>query len=134
MDITLKKATFKQPHKFRRMAAEAVKARLYVPGWELMPTLYNFYERLEHWRTIIGKKDVIVIAYYGDVPVGVCLLDSKSMSMTFVRKRHRRQKIGTKMIKKALGTRKRFTYGRGTVSTVGFFKTFPGAKMDDYWW
>lgn len=133
MAITFKRATKHHSKVFRTLAADALKARLYVPGWMLFDDLDSLVNYEEHRPIIIG--DSIVVAYNNDNPVGVCIISCKNgrvpESMTFVRKRLRRSGIGTKLLKKALGKRIRFRYGDGTRSTKGFFKQFKGAQYDE---
>lgn len=126
MNITYRKATAKQPVKFRGMADEALKARLFVWGWQLSGWLGELRARIE-----FKEYESIVIAYDDGVPVGVCVMISKwgkddiPTSGTFVRKAYRRMRIGTNLIKKA--RKQEFYHGTGLHGIEPFFNQFSGA-------
>lgn len=125
MNVVLKKST--TVDKMRELAAEALKARLFVPGWELSYELQTIKQAVDHG---VYKKS-LTLAYIDDVPVGICLwIKWKSRAptlMTFVRKKHRRSGIGTKLIKKAIGDGKKFRYELGLKTAREFFEQFPNA-------
>lgn len=134
MNLTYKRATKYRSKVFRALAADALKARLYVPGWMLFDELDNLVNYSE--ARSINSGEAIVVAYNDSKPVGICLMCCPNggilESMTFVRKRYRRSGIGTQLIKRALDKRTKFCYGSGTKSTKGFFKKFKGAEYEEY--
>ena len=67
----------------------ALKHRLFVSGWNLNGIL--------HYPNEIQS---IVIAEINTTPVGVAIICQHNHIMVFVRKKHRRQNIGTALVKK----------------------------------
>ena len=129
MNITTRRAT--SPARQIKLAKDALSARLYVNGWSLQPKL----DDIAYWGY---DCEVLVVAYLGDEPVGVCLLMKSPVcegpfSMMFVRPRFRRHGIGTRMLKRVLGKQTYFRYGKGTTRTEGFFKQFSGAEKTLRW-
>ena len=80
----------------------ARKNRLYVPGW-LMIEEFRAIERAGDDNALLSST-MISIAYIGGKPVAACLLFVECDNITcymFVRKRLRRQRIGTMLYKAA---------------------------------
>ena len=76
--------------------------RLYVPGW-LMIEEFRAIERAGDDNALLSST-MISIAYIGGKPVAACLLFVECDNVTcymFVRKRLRRQRIGTMLYKAA---------------------------------
>ena len=123
--LTYRKATHTNEKKFRGLADDALRARLYVSGWQLSPTLMRIRD-----EPYINENDTIVLIYDNGTPIGVCVMQhhlagAKPVSSTFVRKSYRRRGIGTKLINKALGgKRKPFHYGQGLWEAHKFFENF----------
>ncbi len=126
MDIVLKKASTNT--RMMALASEALKARLYVPGWQLSFRL----NEIKHSQS--PRKTSIAVAYIKDVPVAVCVSQQwytpgVPTVAVFVRKRHRRLGIGTKLIKRVVGAKAEFEYENGVLGFVEFFERFPGAEF-----
>ena len=80
----------------------ARKTRLYVPGWCMIDKL-RAIERAGDDNALLSST-MISIAYVGGKPVAACLLFVECNDITcyvFVRKRLRRQRIGTMLYKAA---------------------------------
>lgn len=80
----------------------ARKNRLYIPGWLLIDELRGI-ERAGEDNALLSST-MISIAYVGGKPVAACLLFVECDNVTcymFVRKRLRRQRIGTMLYKAA---------------------------------
>lgn len=80
----------------------ARKNRLYIPGWCMIDELRGI-ERAGEEGALLST--VISIAYVGGKPVAACLLFVECDNVTcyvFVRKRLRRQHIGTMLYKAAI--------------------------------
>ena len=80
----------------------ARKNRLYVPGWCMIDELRGIERAGEEGA--LSSSTVISIAYVGGKPVAACLLFVECDYITcyvFVRKRLRRQRIGTMLYKAA---------------------------------
>ncbi len=125
--ITYRMARHTEKKKFKEFAGIALRARLYVSGWQLSQTLLDIRDG------DIYTKDTFVLAYDGDTPIGLCVMHHRNswgcpVSSTFVRKSYRRRGIGTKMIAKALDNkRKKFMYGDGLWEAQAFFDKIPRA-------
>ena len=99
------KITYRKASSYNRaalLAADALRARLYVPGWMLNEELRD----IRSGQNAEDYKTCIVVAYLGEVAIGICTSRkwrgyTDSTVMIFVRKKHRRCGIGTKLIKKA---------------------------------
>ena len=128
MDIVLKKSTTKAG--MARLAADALAARLYVSRWQLIDELKDIVQCVQSDNYAM----TIVVAYMDDVPVGVCVTNKwknrAPMLMTFVRKKHRRLGIGTKLVNKAMGRKKKFLYCYGLKVAAPFFDQFSDAVND----
>ena len=80
----------------------ARKNRLYVPGWCIIDELRGIERAGED--NALSSSTMISIAYVGGKPVAACLLFVECDNVTcymFVRKRFRRQRIGTMLYKSA---------------------------------
>ena len=128
MDIVLKKATTKSA--MAALAADALEARLYVSRWQLILELKDIKRAIQFEKCVMS----IVVAYIDEVPVGVCVSrkwkNRAPSIMTFVRKKHRRRGIGTKLVKKVMGRKKKFTYCYGLKVAAPFFDQFSDAVND----
>lgn len=77
-----------------RGADIALKNRLYVSGWSLSCDLKRYR------RDPIGYRHVkIVLAYDGEIPVGVVAAEPNGTVQVFVRKSYRRRGIASGMIR-----------------------------------
>lgn len=126
MKVTYRKATTKRA--MAKLAADAIAARLYVPGWQLWREL-DYIRQSEQSDNCVMS---VAVAYMDDVPVGVCLSEKwKNRAptlMTFVRKKHRRLGIGTKLVRKIMGRKKKFRYCYGLKVAAPFFDQFSEAE------
>lgn len=118
MKVTYKKAS--TDNRAALLAADALRARLFVPGWMLGSELSDIRAKCsaENYKTCVA------VAYLNGVAIGVCTSRkwrgyTDSTVMIFVRKKHRRCGIGTKLIKKA--TSKLKGYGSGGVDGADKF-------------
>ena len=111
----------------------ARKNRLYVPGW-LMIDEFRAIERAGD-DNALSSSTMISIAYVGGKPVAACLLfvecDNVACYM-FVRKRLRRQRIGT-MLYKAATEQYSFLF-RGCGSTTQEVAVYTGVDKSDKFW
>lgn len=95
----------------------ALKNRLYVSGWELSYLLKYIRERENNDTYKIS------LAYKNNKPIGVCVKTFNNYVQVFVRKEERRQGIGTTLVQKTLGARrKNFYYERGVSYSIDFFE------------
>jgi hypothetical protein len=95
----------------------ALKNRLYVSGWRLSYSLRDIREKENNDTYKIS------LAYKNDKPIGVCVKTFCNHVQVFVRKEERRQKIGTTLVQKTLGKRrKNFYYERGVSYSIDFFE------------
>lgn len=125
MKITYRKASSDNR---AALASEAMRARLYVPGWTLSICLNEIEQ------SIGSRKTSICVAYIDGVPVAVCVSEEWYTPgvpnvAVFVRKKYRRLGIGTKLIKRVVGAKAKFDYQRGAQGSAEFFARFPGAEF-----
>jgi Acetyltransferase (GNAT) domain len=74
----------------------ALKNRLFVNGWTLRDFLWDIV-----YSPKAFKKSKICLAYYNEIPIGVCLKikhKNNDELMVFVRKRYRKNGIGRKLV------------------------------------
>ncbi len=88
------------------LAADALRARLFVPGWVLCDEL----GAIKRGRPAEYYKTSIAVAYLNSIPIGVCISIQyigydEPTAMVFVRKKYRRLGIGTKLFRKTTGGR-----------------------------
>ena len=111
----------------------ARKNRLYVPGW-LMIDKFRTIERAGD-DNALSSSTMISIAYVGGKPVAACLLFVECDYITcyvFVRKRLRRQRIGT-MLYKAATEQYSFLF-HGWDSTTQEIAVYKGVdKSNEFW-
>ncbi len=110
------------------LASEALLARLYIPGWQLS------FRLSEIKQSRSSRKTSISVAYIDGVPVGVCVSQQwytpgVPTVAVFVRKKHRRLGIGTKLIKRVVGAKAEFDYESGAQGSAKFFEQFSGAEF-----
>lgn len=127
MNIVLKKASTKT--RMAVLASDALAARLYVPGWQLLLDLKKI-KKLIYSNEYITS---VAVAYMNNIPIGVCLSQRwyryKNPSISvFVRKKYRRYGIGTKLVKKIMGNKPGFKYSNGVDGSLRFFGQFKRAK------
>lgn len=114
------------------LAADALRARLFVPGWMLSDELND----IKSLRNTSCYETTVVVAYLGGVAIGVCTSRQyrgckNPNIMVFVRKKHRRCGIGTKLIVKATSRRPSFGYATGGIDGADrFFSQFRFAATD----
>ena len=77
----------------------AIKQRLYVAGWQLRAYLLSAFEQKHNIN--------ITVAYLDNRAVGVAFVDctegfDEGGCMVFVRKKHRRKQIGTKLLEQLM--------------------------------
>ena len=111
----------------------ARKNRLYVPGW-LMIDKFRAIERAGDDNALLSST-MISIAYVGGKPVAACLLFVECDDITcymFVRKRLRRQRIGT-MLYKAATEQYSFLF-RGCGSATQEVAVYKGVDKSAKFW
>ena len=111
----------------------ARKNRLYVPGW-LMIDEFRAIERAGDDNALLSST-MISFAYIGGKPVAACLLFVECNDITcyvFVRKRLRRQRIGTMLYKAATEQYSFLFHGLGSATQeIAVYKGV--AKSDKFW-
>jgi GNAT superfamily N-acetyltransferase len=111
----------------------ARKNRLYVPGW-LMIDEFHAIERAGDNNALLSST-MISIAYVGEKPVAACLLFVECDNVTcymFVRKRLRRQCIGTTLYKSA--TEQYSFLFHGWASATQEVAVYTGVDKSDKFW
>ena len=111
----------------------ARKNRLYVPGW-LMIDEFRAIERAGDDNALLSST-MISIAYVGGKPVAACLLFVECNDITcymFVRKRLRRQRIGTMLYKAA--TKQYFFLFHGWASITHEIAVYFGVDNSEKFW
>ena len=111
----------------------ARKNRLYVPGW-LMIDEFRAIERAGDDNALLSST-MISIAYVGGKPVAACLLFVECDDITcymFVRKRLRRQRIGTMLYKAATEQYSFLFHGRGSATQE--VAVYTGVDKSDKFW
>ena len=111
----------------------ARKNRLYVPGW-LMIDEFRAIERAGDDNALLSST-MISIAYVGGKPVAACLLFVECDVITcymFVRKRLRRQRIGT-ILYKAATEQYSFLF-HGWASATQEIAVYKGVDKSDKFW
>ena len=107
--------------------------RLYVPGW-LMIDEFRAIERAGEGNALLSST-MISIAYVGGKPVAACLLFVECDNVTcyiFVRKRLRRQRIGTMLYKAAI-EQYSFMF-HGLASATQEIAVYKGVDKSDMFW
>ena len=111
----------------------ARKNRLCVPGWCMIDELRGI-ERAGEDNALLSSK-MISISYVGGKPVAACLLFVECDNVTcymFVRKRFRRQRIGT-MLYKAATEQYSFLF-HGLASATQEIVVYKGVYKSDKFW
>ena len=111
----------------------ARKNRLYVPGWCMIDELRGI-ERAGEDNALLSST-TISIAYVGGKPVAACMLFVECDNVTcyvFVRKRFRRQRIGT-MLYKAATEQYSFLF-RGCGSATHEIAVYKGVDKSCMFW
>ena len=111
----------------------ARKNRLYVPGWLMIDELRGI-ERAGEDGALLSST-MISIAYVGGKPVAACLLFVECDYITcyvFVRKRLRRQRIGTMLYKAATEQYSFLFHGWG--SATQDVAVYTGVDKSDKFW
>ena len=111
----------------------ARKNRLYVPGWCMIDELRCIERAGED--NALSSSTMISIAYIGGKPVAACLLFVECDYITcyvFVRKRLRRQRIGTMLYKSA--TEQYFFLFHGWASATQKVAVYTGVDKSDKFW
>ena len=111
----------------------ARKNRLYVPGWCMIEELRGI-ERAGEDNALLSST-MISIAYVGGKPVAACLLFVECDYITcyvFVRKRLRRQRIGTMLYKAA--TKQYLFLFHGLASATQEVAVYTGVDKSDKFW
>lgn len=111
----------------------ARKNRLYVPGWCMIDELRDIERAGEEGA--LSSSTVISIAYVGGKPVAACLLFVECDDITcymFVRKRLRRQRIGTLLYKAATKQYSFLFHGCGSATQE--VAVYTGADKSDKFW
>ena len=111
----------------------ARKNRLYVPGWCIIDELRGI-ERAGEDNALLSST-MISIAYVGGRPVAACLLFVECDNVTcyvFVRKRLRRQRIGTMLYKATIEQYSFLFHGLGS-ATQEIAVYFGVAKSYEIW-
>ena len=111
----------------------ARKNRLYVTGWCIIDKLRVIEHAGED--NALSSSTMISIAYIGGKPVAACLLfvecDNVTCSM-FVRKKLRRQRIGTMLYKAATKQYLFLFHGRGSATQE--VAVYTGVDKSDKFW
>ena len=111
----------------------ARKNRLYVPGWCIIDELRGIERAGED--NALSSSTMISIAYVGGKPVAACLLFVEFYSVTcymFVRKRLRRQCIGTTLYKSATEQYSFLFHGWGSATQE--VAVYTGVDKSDKFW
>ena len=111
----------------------ARKNRLYVPGWCIIDELRGIERAGED--NALSSSTMISIAYIGGKPVAACLLFVECDYITcymFVRKRLRRQRIGTMLYKAATEQYSFLFHWQGSATQEVAVYTGVG-KSDKFW-
>ena len=111
----------------------ARKNRLYVPGWCMIDELRGIERAGEEGA--LSSSTVISIAYVGGKPIATCLLFVERDDITcymFVRKRLRRQRIGTMLYKAA--TEQYSSLFRELASITQEIAVYTGVDKSDKFW
>lgn len=111
----------------------ARKNRLYVPGWCMIDELRGIERAGED--NALSSSTTISIAYVGGKPVAACLLFVECDDITcyvFVRKRLRRQRIGTMLYKSA--TEQYSFLFRGLASATQEVAVYTGVDKSYKFW
>ena len=111
----------------------ARKNRLYVPGWCMIDELRGIERAGED--NALSSSTTISIAYVGGKPVAACLLFVECYNVTcsmFVRKRLRRQHIGTMLYKSA--TEQYSFLFRELASITQEIAVYTGVDKSDKFW
>ena len=111
----------------------ARKNRLYVPGWCMIDELRGIERAGEEGA--LSSSTMICIAYVGGKPVAACLLFVECDYITcyvFVRKRLRRQRIGTMLYKAATEQYSFLFHGCG--SATQDVAVYTGVDKSDKFW
>ena len=109
------------------------KNRLYVPGWYMIDELRDI-ERAGDDNALLSST-MISIAYVGGKPVAACLLFVECNDITcyvFVRKRLRRQRIGTLLYKAATEQYSFLFHGCGSATQE--VAVYTGVDKSDKFW
>lgn len=109
----------------------SLKNRLYIPGWRMIDELRGI-ERAGEEGALLSST-MISIAYVGGKPVAACLLFVECDNATcyvFVRKRLRRQRIGTMLYKSAIEQYSFLFHGLSSAAhEVAVYKGVDGARI-----
>ena len=111
----------------------ARKNRLYVSGWRMIDELRGIERAGED--NALSSSTMISIAYIGGKPVAACLLLVECDYITcyvFVRKRLRRQRIGTMLYKSA--TEQYSSLFRELASITQEIAVYTGVDKSDKFW
>ena len=111
----------------------ARKNRLYVPGWCMIDELRGIERAGED--NALSSSTMISIAYVGGKPVAACLLFVECDNVTcymFVRKRFRRQRIGTMLYKAATEQHSFLFHGCGSATQE--IAVYTGVDKSDKFW
>ena len=109
------------------------KNRLYVPGWCMIDELRGI-ERAGDGNAL-SSSTMISIAYVGGRPVAACMLFVERDNVTcyvFVRKRLRRQRIGTMLYKAATEQYSFLFHGLGSATQE--IVVYTGVDKSDMFW
>lgn len=114
------------------LAKKALQARLYVPGWDINPTLHHII------KTSNSIKYGVSVAYFNDVPIGVAIAKAtwNGVVYVFVRKPHRNNGVGRKLVMSLLkdyeGTEYPVGHENGSKGCVAFFSKLGLDIIENY--
>ena len=92
----------------------AISNRLYVPGWELTPILFDIKNGYD--------KSTIVLAYSGYEPIAILVMSETNLAAFFVRVKFRRKGIGSNLFKIAVKIGNNdIDHGHGIDGSYAFF-------------
>ncbi len=111
----------------KRLAALALKNRLYVSGWMLS----GWLQKIKNGHQSAVPRD-IAVGYLDDVPVVVVTRERRrGFTATFVRKENRLQGFGSKVVRelyKQLPMNK-FLYGWGIEGSCSFYRSLASVSQ-----
>ena len=107
--------------------------RLYIPGWCMIDELRGIERAGDD--NALSSSTTISIAYVGGKPVAACMLFVECDNVTcymFVRKRFRRQRIGTMLYKAATEQYSFLFHGCGSATQE--IAVYTGVDKSDQFW
>lgn len=108
-----------------KLAALARSHRLFVPGW----TMTLLYSTWADFPETIMYNDRMVLAYHNGVPIAASTYTvADKMVMVFVRKKHRRKKLGSTLINLITTSLDEYEYDYGNTASIKFWQYYDSGK------